>query len=93
MSAYLLYGWENGFQRLHKLPQCSNLIDRARVLWFLVAVKSTYIADSNCVPVVVFAVCALNVNRSALVDAPVQIDEIMIADVLPPIVVDMVFPY
>lgn len=90
MAADLFDCRENSLQRFYEATQCCRLSQCACVFRFLIAVEATDITYSDGVFVMPIAVCALHVNRSALMDAAVKIDEIVIADVLPSIMIHMI---
>lgn len=90
MSPYFLDSWETHFQRCDQLTQSSLLLRCSRVASLLVCIQSSDIADAHRTLVVVRRMRSLDVDRSPSVYRPVQIDEVMIADVTPSVVFDVV---
>ena len=93
MSAYFLDGWKAHLQRLHEGSQSGYLCHCARVLWRFVGCETSNIADADGAFIVVGAVSTLLVDGTALVDASVKVDKVVIADVLPSVVLHVVFAH
>lgn len=66
------------------------LLASPRVTTTPVIIKTTNVSNPDSVCIVAVAVSALNINRTPDVDRPVSIDNIMIPDVLPSVVLNVV---
>ena len=90
MTADFLDAGEAYFQGVNKIAQGGLLHRCPRVASLVLRHQPADIADANRVFVVVLGMRTLDIYRSARVYRAVQVDEIMIADILPPIMLHVV---